>query len=348
MKTVGSYRLERELGEGGMGKVYQARHPTLGIMVAIKELAPYLAKDAQFRQRFLQEAQAQARLSHPYIVEVKDLIEEDSGAYLVMDYMPGGSLEEVIAKSPGPVDPDWALPRMRQALSALDFAHQRGVIHRDVKPSNILLDAGGNAKVTDFGIAIVLGSRRLTMTGTMLGTPQYMSPEQIITPKQIDHRADVYSMGVVLYELLTGRVPFEGETAYKIQDAHVKEPPPPLRQLNPSIPEALERVVLKALAKEPEERFAGCGELGQALDQAFLGAPAATQRLQAPIPAPTQVAQPSTGSLTTPVPPTQVKTSPSTGPMDTPVVPNQEEDLAVKVFWLILILALIALAWMSM
>ncbi len=269
-----------------MGKVYLAQHPTLGNLVAIKELAPFLAQDAKFRQRFLQEAQAQARLSHPYIVEVKDLIEDESGVFLIMEYMPGGSLEDIIERSSGPLDPGWVLPRVRQALSALDFAHQKGVIHRDVKPSNILLDPSDNAKVSDFGIAIVLGSRRLTATGTALGSPHYMSPEQITRPKEVDHRADVYSMGIVLYEMLTGRVPFEGDTDFNIKLAHVNEPPPLPRQLNQSIPEALEQAVLKALAKDPVQRFGGCGEFARALELAIsdaaVAAPIPTAQMETP------------------------------------------------------------------
>jgi len=172
----------------------------------------------------------------------------------------------VLARAGGPVEIARALAWVRQALSGLDYAHQQRVIHRDIKTSNIMLDHHGQAKVTDFGIALMIGGKRLTSTGVTLGTAQYMSPEQILRPKDMDHRADVYSMGVVLYELVTGRVPFDDDTDFVVKEAQVKQPPPPPRSINPDIPATLEHIILKALEKDPDQRYSGCGEFAKAIE----------------------------------------------------------------------------------
>jgi serine/threonine-protein kinase len=265
-RQIGSWIIESEIAEGGMGKVYLARHRLLNTRAAIKMLATALARDAGFRERFFREAQTQARLIHPHIAQVIDYIEQDGLFYLVIEYLAGGSFDNEIKKAGGPVDLARVLPWIKQVLVALDYAHQQGVIHRDIKPSNIMLDYQGKAKVVDFGIALNMEGRRVTSTGMTLGTPHYMSPEQITRPRNLDHRTDVYSIGVVLYELLTGRVPFDGDTDFSVRAAQVHEPPASLRSLNPAIPLEVEEIVLKALAKDPARRYSGCGEFAWAIE----------------------------------------------------------------------------------
>ena len=265
--TAGSWVAERPLGEGGMGRVYLARHQRLNTLAALKVLYPSLTHDQSFRDRFLLEAQTQSQLQHPNIARVIDYIEQQDQFYLVVEYLAGGTLADVIDHAGGPIDPGRALTWTKQALYALDYAHQRGVIHRDIKPSNLMFDESGNLKVMDFGIALVMGGRRLTSTGVTMGTPEYMSPEQIARPKDVDHRTDVYSMAIVLYEMLAGRPPFQGDTDFSIRAAQVNNPPPPLRYLNPSIPEALDQAVMRALAKDPNQRYSGCGEFINALER---------------------------------------------------------------------------------
>lgn len=264
--VIGNWTVERELGEGGMGKVYLARHKHLNSVAALKVLYGSLTQDQSFRERFLHEAQTQSLLQHPNIARVMDYIEQQNQYYLVVEYLAGGTLADVIDNSQAPIDQARAINWARQALLALDYAHQRRVIHRDIKPSNIMFDESGIVKVMDFGIALVMGGKRLTSTGVTMGTPEYMSPEQIVRPKELDHRTDVYSMGIVLYEMLAGRAPFQGDTDFSIRAAQVNDPPPPLRYVNPAISEGLQQVVMKALAKDPNQRYSGCGEFIAALD----------------------------------------------------------------------------------
>jgi serine/threonine protein kinase/type II secretory pathway pseudopilin PulG len=264
---IGNWKTERLLGEGGMGRVYLARHKHLNTVAALKVLHGSLTHDESFRNRFLKEAQTQSQLKHSNIAGVIDYIEQDGQYYLVVEYLGGGTLADLIDKAAGPIDIPRALAWTKQALCALDYAHQLGVIHRDIKPSNIMFDDAGVLKVMDFGIALVMGGRRLTSTGVTMGTPEYMSPEQIVRPNEVDHRIDVYATGIVLYEMLTGRPPFQGDTDFSIRAAQVNEPPPPLRHLNPAIPEALEQVTMKAIAKDPNRRYSGCGEFVSALNR---------------------------------------------------------------------------------
>src|SRR5262245_55943194 len=225
--VVGNWIIGNKIGEGGTGHVYLAKHSLLGSYAAIKVLFHALANDPKFRERFFQEAQSQASLKHPHIAQVLDYVEQNGQYFLVVEYLEGGTLAEAINRAKGPIEIHKALQWSKQALSALDYAHRRRVIHRDVKTSNIMLDHEGAAYVMDFGIALVMGGRRITSTGMGIGTAEYMSPEQITRPKDLDHRTDVYSMGIVLYELLTGRVPFESEAHFPGPTAHVNEPPAP-------------------------------------------------------------------------------------------------------------------------
>ncbi|HYU30803.1 MAG TPA: serine/threonine-protein kinase [Thermoanaerobaculia bacterium] len=270
-QKIRDYVLEEKIGEGGMGEVWRARHIILKREVAIKAMAPHLETDPEFGRRFLQEAQEQARLDHPRIVGVSDFFAEDGQYFLVMSLMSGKSLADRLHELHGPLPVSDALAVARDVLDALDYAHQQGVIHRDVKPSNILLDREGHACLTDFGIALSLGRRHLTQTVASFGTPHYMSPEQIQSPRSVDHRTDVYSFGCVLYEMLTGRPPFvdaaaSGDTDFALKEAHIHRVPESLRKWNPKVPAWLDAIVLRALAKNPDERFSGCGEFRRTLD----------------------------------------------------------------------------------
>ncbi len=264
-RRIGNWVLERQLDKGGMGIVFLAFHKTLRIPAALKILSPALGRDPKVRERFEREAQAQAQLHHPGIARVMDFLEDGSDLFIVIEYLPGGTLAEMLEKNEGPLPVAKAVSLARQALVALDHANRRGIIHRDIKPSNLMFTADGQLKVVDFGVAKMLDGRQLTSSGSPLGTPDYMSPEQIRSSQTLDHRTDVYSMGVVLYEMLAGKLPFEGDSHFDVEYAHVHNPPTPLRQHNPTVPEKLEQLTLRALEKEPDKRFSGCGELARAL-----------------------------------------------------------------------------------
>jgi len=274
IKHIGNWiveiKKENKLGQGGMGEVYLAKHSTLGKPVAIKFLPPMLANDQEFNRRFFEEAKTQARLCHPNIAQVMDCIGENGQLFLVIEYLSGGTIADIIDRDKVPIETAKVLSWIKQVLSALNYAHQNGVIHRDVKSTNIMLDQHRNAKVLDFGIALEMSSNRLTKTGVSVGTPYYMSPEQIKNPKKIDHRTDVYSTAIVLYEMLTGRLPFdvtkdndreidEDEDFY-IRRVQVYKPPQSLRKFNPNITKELEDIVLRGLTKDPNQRYSGCGE----------------------------------------------------------------------------------------
>lgn len=274
---IGHWLVEDKLGEGGMGEVWLARHAQISRKVAIKVMTQPLLADRNLQERFVQEASAQARLQHPHIVPVSDFFSANGVNYLVMPYIEGRSLEEALEalsrSNTGPMPVKDALKIAADVLPALDYAHQQLVIHRDVKPSNILLDRSGHAYLVDFGIALMIGQERKTKTGTAVGTSCYMSPDQIRSPKQIDHRTDVYSFGCVLYEMLTGKPPFEagpeeGDTDFVIKYHHLHSAPRSPRELNPQLPPKIEAVVMKALAKNPDERFVSCGAFARALADA--------------------------------------------------------------------------------
>ncbi len=294
-QRIRDYVLDQRIGKGGMGEVWSARHEILHRPVAIKAMASDLARDPEFEARFLDEARAQANLQHPRILGVTDFFREDGVYYLVMPLVTGLSLDERMAEARGPLPLSETAHIASDLLDALDYAHQRGIIHRDVKPSNVLLDGSGHAYLMDFGIALLIGHDRRTRTGASLGTPYYMSPEQIRAPKRVDHRTDVYSAACVLYEMLAGRPPFisneeEGNTDYVLQEAHVHRQPEPIRRWNPAVPAALDAAVLRGLAKQPDQRYSGCGEFRRAFEASAAGA--------APLPPPPpppmqQIAQPS-------------------------------------------------------
>jgi serine/threonine protein kinase len=263
---VRDYVLEKRIGAGGVGEVWRARHERLNKPVAIKLILPHLYQDENIYNRFVQEAIATANLEHPHIISVYDFFSINDDAFLVMSYVEGGSLQDRL-KNHGRLSLSEALRIARGILDALDFAHQKGIVHRDVKSSNILLSPDSHAYLVDFGIALVLGKTRITRFGANVGTPDYMSPEQI-RGEQLDHRTDVYSFGCVLYEMLTGRSPFrrsEEDTEFSLMERHMNDLPTPLRTLNSEVNEETEAAVMRALAKDREKRFAGCAEMAKAL-----------------------------------------------------------------------------------
>jgi predicted Ser/Thr protein kinase len=265
---TGQYDIERELGRGGMGVVYLAQDVKLDRKVAIKVLPPLLADTAEVRERFLREARTSARLTHPNIVAIYGAGEIDSRVYFVMSYVEGESLAERERRE-GPLDGSVVVPIIRDVALALAYAHERGVVHRDIKPENILLDAHtGRAMVTDFGIARVAEAKPLTMTGQVLGSVHYMSPEQVSGDK-IDGRSDLYSLGVVAFQALSGRLPFDNEMASAVIVAHVTKAPPTLLSVAPNVPTTLATVIDKCLSKSPDARYATGDALARALDDAW-------------------------------------------------------------------------------
>ena len=261
----GRYKVISRLGSGGMADVFLAEDQQLGRRVALKLLHGRFAADPDFVERFRREARAAAGLQHPNVVSVYDRGSWDDTYYIAMEYLPGRSLKELI-KQEAPVDPVRAIDITIQILKAARFAHRRGVIHRDLKPHNVIVDDADQAKVTDFGIARA-GASDMTETGSIMGTAQYLSPEQA-QGHAVDAGSDLYSIGVVLYELITGRVPFDGETAVTIALKHVSEAPRPPHEINPQVPPELEQVVMWVLNKDPSDRPATADEFITALESA--------------------------------------------------------------------------------
>jgi serine/threonine protein kinase len=260
------YQLEQEIGRGGMSVVYRARDRRLNRLVAIKVLPPELAYDPAIRTRFTREAQTAAQLSHAHIVPIYDVGEKDGIAHFVMGLMTGGNLAELLAREPRQ-SIDEARRILREIADALAYAHLRGVIHRDIKPDNILIDAAtGRVMVTDFGIARAIeAGTRLTVTGAAVGTPTYMSPEQAMGEREIDGRSDIYSLGVIGYQMLTGRVPFAAGNPMALLLKHVGERPRPIVELRPDAPGAMREAIDRALQKAPEDRWPTAESLRDAL-----------------------------------------------------------------------------------
>lgn len=257
------YLISRKLGEGGMATVYEAiENEKLGTKVGIKVLHAELLRNSNIRQRFENEAKIMASLRHPNIVQVRDFIEQDEVLAIVMEYLEGGSLSDLLRNKTKFTKENF-INMFSQILSAFEYAHSKGVIHRDIKPSNIFVDNLGNVKVLDFGIAKLFESDGGTTTGGMLGTPQYMSPEQIVNPKEIDHRTDIYSLGITLYALLTGESPFGSteDSYFTIQNRIVNESLTGMEK----IPEPFKSIVLKATAKNPGYRYQNAAEFKSAL-----------------------------------------------------------------------------------
>jgi serine/threonine-protein kinase len=263
----GRYELESQVARGGTAQVYLARDIILGRPVALKVLFPELSTDHAFVERFRREAQAAASLSHPNIVPVYDWGESDDTYFIVMEYVDGEPLASII-HTQAPITPGSAAQVAADIAKALSYAHRHGVVHRDVKPGNVLITSDGQVKVTDFGIARAMGNidDQVTQTGLVMGTATYFSPEQA-QGLDVDGRSDIYALGVVLYEMLVGRPPFVGDTPVSIAYQHVQETPPRPRSLNPDIPPALEAIVLQAIAKLPAERYQTADELRADLER---------------------------------------------------------------------------------
>lgn len=269
-QTLGKYTILEPLGSGGMARVYRAYHPKLDRYVAVKVLRSDLVEDSTFLSRFRQEAQSVAALRHPNIIQVFDFDIDDDEYYMVMELLDGDSLHTRLNdyRIRGEIMPYGEMVRiLLDVLDGLDYAHSEGMIHRDIKPANILLTKKGQAVLADFGIAQIIGSTQHTVSGALLGTLNYMAPEQGLKGT-CDARSDIYSMGIVFYEMLTQQPPYDADTPLAILMKHVNDPLPVPHQVDPNIPVALERVVLKALCKEPDDRYQTAGEMAQSLRQA--------------------------------------------------------------------------------
>lgn len=269
-QQLGKYTILEPLGSGGMARVYRAYHPKLDRYVAIKVLRSDLVDDPTFLSRFRQEAQAVAALRHPNIIQVFDFDVEDDLYYMVMELLDGDSLHTRLNdyRIRGEVMPYGEMVRvLLDVLDGLDYAHSEGMIHRDIKPANILLTKKGQAVLADFGIAQIIGSTQHTVSGALLGTLNYMAPEQGMKGT-CDARSDLYSMGIVFYEMLTQQPPYQADTPLAILMKHVNDPLPVPHQIDPAIPVGLERVVLKSLCKDPDDRFQSAAEMAESLRQA--------------------------------------------------------------------------------
>jgi eukaryotic-like serine/threonine-protein kinase len=262
----GRYELGRQLGAGGMARVYLAHDRVLDRRVAVKVLSEPYASDPQFVERFRREASAAAGLNHPNIVAVYDRGEADGSYFIVMEYLAGPDLKQVIRRR-APIGPLEAIDSAQQILAALGAAHRRDLVHRDVKPQNVMVAEDGHLKVTDFGIARAGAEADMTEAGSVIGTAQYLSPEQA-SGGEVTPASDCYAVGIVLYEMLTGRVPFDGGAPVAVAMKQVSDPPQPPSEVEPTVPPALERVVMRALAKRPSERYRTAQDFSRALEEA--------------------------------------------------------------------------------
>lgn len=260
----GRYEIISELGGGGMARVYRGQDRLLHRNVTIKILREQYASDKDFLIRFENEAQAVARLSHPNVVSIYDVGQENDLHYLIMEYVEGSTLKALIADK-APLPPLQAIDIARQICSALEHAHENEVIHRDIKPHNILITKNGQAKVTDFGIAQAVNEATMSYSGTMVGSVHYLSPEQA-RGGVTGAAADIYSFGIVLYEMLTGQLPFQGDTPVAVAIKHLQEMPRPLQEINPEVPPALERIVMRTLEKDPSRRYQTAADLHAELE----------------------------------------------------------------------------------
>lgn len=292
--TVGDYQIVGILGAGGMGKVYKVRNAISDRIEAMKVLLPDLAAQAELADRFLREIKTQASLEHPNIASLHTALRVDNQLLMLMEFVEGMTLEQKMKE--GPLSIEQAVDYISQVLSALDYAHRHGVIHRDIKPANMMLTSAGLVKLMDFGIAKASTDQRLTMTGTTMGSLYYMSPEQIQGAAHIDARADLYSAGVSLYELVTGKRPFDGDSQFAIMSAHLEKTPVPPVEIDPQLPQGLNDAILMSVAKDPAMRFQTAAAFRAALSsvapakQASADAAAPLQAFTQPAAAPTAAA----------------------------------------------------------
>jgi WD40 repeat protein len=346
-EKIGRYEIKGELGRGGMATVYRGFDPRFKRHVAVKVLPREFLHDSTLKSRFQREAETAAALEHAAIVPVYDFGEDDDQLYLVMRYMPGGSLVDRIRR--GPLAPADAVRILSRIASALDWAHSRGVIHRDVKPANILFDVSDEPYLSDFGIVKIVAPDEgsFTVTGSVVGTPAYMSPEQARGDKEIDCRSDIYSLGATVFEMLSGKKPYEADTPMGVLVKHLTDPIPQVLEANPALPAACDMLIHKAMAKHPDERFATSGELVAMLSAIVEGrfvappppaepVPAAPPAATVPWPAPTPVPAEEAGP-TTPLPgrPAQPRA----------VLPQGRVAWAVGVVAVIVLIALVGAFW---
>lgn len=282
-QRVGDYEIVEILGAGGMGKVYKVRNVLSDRIEAMKVLLPDLQGDSQLADRFLREIKVQASLTHPNIAALHTALTFENQLLMVMEFIDGMSVEQMIGKGPLPLPR--ALDYTIQVLQALGYAHSRGVIHRDIKPANMMVTRDGVVKLMDFGIAKMRADKRLTQTGHTVGSLFYMSPEQIRGDRELDPRADLYSLGVALYEITTGKRPFEGTSDYSIMAAHLQQNPVPPIQVDPSLPEMLNEIILMSIAKDPAGRFQSADAFRNALSNVLGGIQGAVTAKASPQPA---------------------------------------------------------------
>ena len=271
-ENVGPYRIIEQLGQGGMATVFKAYHPALDRNVAIKAMHPAFMQDPQFQARFEREARVVASLDHPNIVPIYDFAQQAGQPYLVMKFIEGQTLKAVLdSRSLTRAE---VLHVVKSVGAALSYAHSRGILHRDIKPSNVLLTPASQVYLADFGLARIAEAGQSTLSGDqLLGTPHYISPEQARGERDLDQGTDIYSLGIVLYQLTVGRVPFNADTPFSIIHDHIYTPLPMPRKSHPEMSESLEQVLLKALAKDRADRFAGVDDLVRAFEAAFEGKP---------------------------------------------------------------------------
>lgn len=268
-KLFGAYKIIAPLGEGGMAAVYKAYQPAMERFVAVKVLPRKFAESSEFISRFQREAIMLAQLQHPHILPVFDYGQEDGYSYIVMPFLQNGTLAELFLVRRRTL-PE-ILQIMTQVGSALGYAHARGMIHRDVKPSNVLIDEQGNCLLTDFGLArmVEMSSDKLTSAGAIMGTPAYMSPEQGKGAVSVDGRSDLYALGIIFYEMLTGQVPYKDDFPLGVVIKHIRDPLPSARELEPNLSDAIERVLIKSLAKDPNERYQTADDFIKAVQNAI-------------------------------------------------------------------------------
>ena len=276
-QVIGNYKIVEKIGEGGMGAVYRGVDTMLDREIAVKALRPELANNTSIVERFRAEAVTLAKLNHPNIAMLYSLLRQGDELFMILEYVRGETLDQILQRQ-GAISSQIAVPMFCQLLDGISYAHELGIVHRDIKPGNLMLTEKGILKVLDFGIARLLGSAHLTKAGNILGTLDYISPEQV-RGLETDARSDIYALGITFYEILTGRVPFQADSEYALMTTQISQLPPPPRNFNASIPEAVEAAILRALAKNPDERFQNAGEFMDALLTAGFQMPKTTGRL---------------------------------------------------------------------
>lgn len=279
-RVIGTYKIEQKLGEGGMGAVYKGVDTMLDREVAIKALKPELASQTAVVERFRSEAVTLAKLHHPNIATLYSLFRQGDELYMVLEYVRGETLDEIMTRN-GALSAEQVIPAFCQILDGINHAHEVGIIHRDIKPANIVMTENGTPKVLDFGIARLLGTNRMTRAGNIIGTLEYMAPEQV-KGLETDARTDTYALGMMLYEVLTGRTPFDTENEFELMKLQTESMPPNPRSINPSIPLAVESAIMHAIQKDPDERFQTAGEFREFLVDAGFVPDSPTRRITDP------------------------------------------------------------------